>query len=64
MGTMHTLKERAEADIPVATLLNELLGETGSAGSAPGGREPEVFERGGGCEPPGVGQRFHRYRTC
>jgi DNA helicase-2/ATP-dependent DNA helicase PcrA len=29
MSTMHTIKERADANIPVATLLNELLGETG-----------------------------------
>jgi superfamily I DNA/RNA helicase len=29
MGTMHTLRERAEAGIPVSQLLSELLGETG-----------------------------------
>jgi DNA helicase-2/ATP-dependent DNA helicase PcrA len=29
MGTMHTLRERAEAEIPVSQLLNELLRETG-----------------------------------
>jgi superfamily I DNA/RNA helicase len=29
MGTMQTIKERADADVPVATLLNELLRETG-----------------------------------
>jgi len=29
MGTMHTLKERAEANVPVAILLNEVLSESG-----------------------------------
>jgi superfamily I DNA/RNA helicase len=29
MGTMQTLRERAESNIPVATLLNDLLEETG-----------------------------------
>jgi DNA helicase-2/ATP-dependent DNA helicase PcrA len=29
MGTMHTLRERAEANVPVSTLLNEVLTETG-----------------------------------
>jgi superfamily I DNA/RNA helicase len=29
MGTMHTLRERADAGIPVSQLLSELLGETG-----------------------------------
>jgi DNA helicase-2/ATP-dependent DNA helicase PcrA len=29
MGTMHVLKERADSEAPIATLLNELLRETG-----------------------------------